>query len=162
MKRMLLFVLTFCLILSPAVQAEGLSAKDAETCAAIRAFLTGDPELTPAQAEAALGFLAIVYSPLDDAVRSGDDEKVLSVVSLLIHIRDRDPGLWQLIADQHAVLDGSSETPGTYVLNIRSNRFHRPGCAGLAEMAEKNRVNFTGSRGILLATGFQPCQMCKP
>ena len=34
--------------------------------------------------------------------------------------------------------------------------------AGIKEMTEKNRVDFVGPRDLLLATGFQPCQMCRP
>ncbi len=49
-----------------------------------------------------------------------------------------------------------------YILNIRSNRFHRPGCVGVRDMAEKNRVDYYGARDLLLLTGFRPCQICKP
>ena len=48
------------------------------------------------------------------------------------------------------------------MLNIRTNRFHLPGCTGIKEMTDKNRVDFVGPRDLLLATGFQPCQMCRP
>ena len=162
MKRVLLFVLAFCLIIGSAVRAEGLPAEDAAAYAAVRAFLTADPALTPAQAEDALSFLTIIHSSFADAVENEEKEKILSAFSLLVYIRDQDPGLFQLLADQRVALDGTGEATGTYVLNIRSIRFHRPGCAGIREMNEKNRVDFTGSRGILLATGFQPCQMCNP
>ena len=51
---------------------------------------------------------------------------------------------------------------GDYVLNISSKKFHRPDCSGAASMSEKNRQDFTGSRQLLIAQGYEPCSQCNP
>ena len=50
----------------------------------------------------------------------------------------------------------------TYVLNKGSHRFHRPGCAAVEKMAEKNKETVTASRDDLIAQGFAPCTRCRP
>ena len=50
----------------------------------------------------------------------------------------------------------------TYILNTRSLRFHLPDCSGAADIGEKNRQTYTGTREELLAQGYQPCGKCKP
>ena len=161
MKHIVAVILLICLI-TAAAAAEGIPAADTGVqLAALRAFLTGDPELTPAQAEKALHILQLANTKLDALVGSGDRADVLAAFELLVRIRDSEPELWKLVQD--AVLTGDSgQETGTYALNIRTNRFHRPDCTGLKDMNEKNRVDFAGPRDILLATGFKPCQMCRP
>ena len=56
----------------------------------------------------------------------------------------------------------SEDTIGTYVLNLRKKKFHRPECPGIINMAEKNRQDYTGSRNALLLDGYAPCPACKP
>ncbi len=51
---------------------------------------------------------------------------------------------------------------GDYVLNTNSKKFHLPSCPGAEDMSEKNRQEFTGSRELLLAQGFEPCSQCQP
>lgn len=67
--------------------------------------------------------------------------------------------------------DGSSELDevalnsgeqGTYVLNAGSKRFHLPECSGAAGMKEENRQEYTGSRELLIAQGYEPCGQCDP
>ena len=161
MKRIIAVFLLICLI-AAAAMAEGTSAADTGAqLAALRALLTGDPELTPAQAETALHILKLANTKLDALVGSGDRADVLAVFELFVRILDTEPELWDLM--QHAYLTGDDgQETGAYVLNIRTNRFHRPDCTGLKDMNEKNRVDFAGPRDILLATGFKPCQMCRP
>ena len=50
----------------------------------------------------------------------------------------------------------------TYILNTRSLRFHLPDCSGAADIGEKNRQTYAGTREELLAQGYQPCGKCKP
>lgn len=57
---------------------------------------------------------------------------------------------------------GSDETEGTYVLNTKSQKFHRPDCAGLGNMNPKNREDYEGSRSDLIQLGYSPCGTCKP
>ncbi len=164
MKRILAAVLFSILLAGACACAEAIPGKSMtmeEQHTAIRAFLTADPEVTPEQAQAALGFLSIVHSKLGEAFRTDGYEKTAAAAALLRYIEEKDPELFRHVID--AVPEGITDTkPAQYVLNIRSNRFHRPECTGLSDMSEKNRVNFFGSRDILLATGFKPCQICMP
>ncbi len=50
----------------------------------------------------------------------------------------------------------------TYTLNIRSMKFHDPGCSGAAKIADDNRKTYTGTRDDLLADGYTPCGICQP
>lgn len=50
----------------------------------------------------------------------------------------------------------------TYVLNTGSHRFHRPGCASVEKITEKNKETVTASRDDLIAQGFAPCTRCRP
>lgn len=49
-----------------------------------------------------------------------------------------------------------------YVLNTNSKKFHLPSCSGAADISEKNRQDFTGSRELLIAQGYEPCSQCEP
>ena len=49
------------------------------------------------------------------------------------------------------------------VLNISSKRVHKPDCSGVAQMAEKNKQEFTGTQeelDALLAQGYKLCGTC--
>ena len=50
----------------------------------------------------------------------------------------------------------------TYVLNIKTLRFHLPGCQSVQEAKPKNLRAFTGTRDEALAEGFTPCGRCHP
>lgn len=56
----------------------------------------------------------------------------------------------------------SQEEVRSYVLNVRSMRFHLPTCSGVSTMAEKNREEVEASRTELIAQGYTPCGTCKP
>lgn len=49
-----------------------------------------------------------------------------------------------------------------YVLNTNSRKFHLPDCSGAANMSEANRQDYTGSRELLIAQGYEPCGQCDP
>ena len=49
-----------------------------------------------------------------------------------------------------------------YVLNTGSKKFHDPSCSGATGMKEENRQEYSGSRELLIAQGFEPCGQCKP
>ncbi len=61
--------------------------------------------------------------------------------------------------DEDAFTEGEM---GDYVLNTNSKKFHLPDCSGAVDMSEKNRQDFSGSRDLLIAQGFEPCSQCKP
>ena len=50
----------------------------------------------------------------------------------------------------------------TYVLNRNTRRFHLPDCASVAQIKEKNRGDFTGTREEAIDMGYVPCGECKP
>ena len=50
----------------------------------------------------------------------------------------------------------------TYVLNTNTRKFHRPGCSSVKQMAEKNKLEFTGTREDVIAQGYDPCKRCNP
>lgn len=58
-------------------------------------------------------------------------------------------------------LNGQKEEQ-TYVLNKNTHKFHRPDCSGAADIKEKNREEFTGTREEVIAQGYKPCTKCKP
>jgi hypothetical protein len=49
-----------------------------------------------------------------------------------------------------------------YVLNTKSQKFHKPDCGGLKNMNPENRENYEGSRADLVKLGYTPCGTCKP
>ncbi len=50
----------------------------------------------------------------------------------------------------------------TYILNVNSKRFHNPNCSGVADISEKNKKEFVGTRDELIQMGYQPCGTCNP
>ena len=54
------------------------------------------------------------------------------------------------------------EPAPTYVLNLHTGRFHRPGCASVARIAEWNREEVFDTREELISQGFVPCGGCNP
>ena len=61
--------------------------------------------------------------------------------------------------DENALSQGEQEN---FVLNVSSKKFHRPECSGAKDMKAENRQDYTGTRQLLTAQGFQPCGQCKP
>ena len=60
-------------------------------------------------------------------------------------------------------LTGESGPEGRFfVLNVHSGRFHRPSCAGAADIRPGNRELFRGAGASLIRRGFEPCQSCAP
>ena len=49
-----------------------------------------------------------------------------------------------------------------YILNTRSMKFHYPDCSGAANMNERNKQEYSGSRDELIAQGYSPCGICSP
>lgn len=50
----------------------------------------------------------------------------------------------------------------TYVLNTHTYRFHYPGCPSAADIKEKNKQVFGGTRKEVLEKGYEPCGACMP
>ena len=54
------------------------------------------------------------------------------------------------------------DVTGTYVLNTKKKKFHRPDCQGVNDIAPENREEYTGSRNGLVEEGYVPCGGCNP
>jgi DNA-entry nuclease len=52
-----------------------------------------------------------------------------------------------------------AETTTSYVLNVKSKKFHLPSCSGLPTV---NRQDYEGTRDDVLAMGYAPCKICNP
>ena len=131
-KIMVLFMML--LLLVSCVLAEASDNPPASPLDILQAYLSGDPNITVEQAQEAVSLLRSMFEQQPDS---------LSTLKA----------------------GASGEQTGkelTYVLNVRSNRFHQPDCVGVKEMAAKNRLDYFGTRDLLIATGFKPCGHCKP
>ncbi|MCR5122108.1 MAG: DNA/RNA non-specific endonuclease [Ruminococcus sp.] len=49
-----------------------------------------------------------------------------------------------------------------YILNTGTKRFHLPDCESVADIKDKNKKAFTGTREDLIQNGYSPCQRCDP
>ena len=58
--------------------------------------------------------------------------------------------------------ESSDEQQFTYTLNIKSKKFHDPGCSGAAGIIAENRDTYSGSRKELIEQGYSPCGQCQP
>ncbi len=61
-----------------------------------------------------------------------------------------------------AVPAAENDVTGVYILNKNSMKFHLPSCAGAAQISEKNRRTYEGSRAELIERGYKPCNDCRP
>lgn len=50
----------------------------------------------------------------------------------------------------------------TYVLNVRSDKFHLPDCPSVSKMAGRNRLDMASTFDDLIADGYSPCANCLP
>ena len=50
----------------------------------------------------------------------------------------------------------------TYLVNTGSGRFHKLTCPGVADILDRNKLPWTGTREELLAEGYLPCGLCRP
>ena len=51
---------------------------------------------------------------------------------------------------------------GKFVMNTNSKKFHTADCSGAKNISEANRQEYTGSRDVLIAQGYEPCGQCEP
>lgn len=57
---------------------------------------------------------------------------------------------------------GKVNAQGEYVLNTNTHKFHKPDCAGVKDMKEKNKKTYKGKKSDLIEDGYSPCKSCKP
>ncbi len=56
----------------------------------------------------------------------------------------------------------STQETVTYILNIKSHKFHTPSCDSVERMKESNKCDFYGDRDEAIAQGYEPCGVCNP
>lgn len=49
-----------------------------------------------------------------------------------------------------------------YILNTNTHKFHYPSCDSVQEMAERNKLPYSGTRDEAIAMGYVPCKRCNP
>lgn len=54
------------------------------------------------------------------------------------------------------------ENDCSFVANMNTHKFHKPGCSSVKKMKESNKWYFDGTREELIAQGYEPCKNCKP
>lgn len=63
------------------------------------------------------------------------------------------------ITEPEVKTDTSNTTEITYVLNVKTKKFHKPTCGSLPTA---NRQDTSESRDSVIAQGYEPCKKCKP
>ena len=58
--------------------------------------------------------------------------------------------------------DADAVEEQNYIINENTDKFHNPDCPGAADIKEKNKREYTGTREELIAEGYEPCGRCKP
>jgi len=58
----------------------------------------------------------------------------------------------------------SNENPVScdYIVNKNTKKFHDPNCSSVADIKEKNKLEYSGSREELINQGYAPCKRCNP
>ncbi len=86
-------------------------------------------------------------------------------VCFYVYAYNNQPGVVIDYATGESCLDESYEEPAeetTYILNTNSKKFHRESCSGAANISERNKETYTGSREELIENGYTPCGSCNP
>ncbi len=72
------------------------------------------------------------------------------------------PGVVIDYTDGESRLAETSGTPGDYILNTNTYKFHAPACDSVKDMAEKNKQAYSGTREDIIGMGYAPCRRCNP
>lgn len=59
-------------------------------------------------------------------------------------------------------LASSENTTEQYVLNKKTKKIHYPDCQSVADIQEKNKQTFNGTKKYLLENGYTSCARCNP
>lgn len=114
----------------------------------------------------------------DNLVASGVLMEARSVedndLSFCVYAYNVQPGVTINYATGESFLDGeeikdetseeSTITMGNelYILNINSDKFHKPDCSSVDKMSEGHKEETKESRESLINRGYQPCKSCNP
>lgn len=78
--------------------------------------------------------------------------------------RNNNLGLWQYPEHQQEEVHTDSEPENLeeyYIGNMNSKVFHRPNCASVNKMSQRNRIRINNRRDCINQT-YKPCGICKP
>ncbi len=64
--------------------------------------------------------------------------------------------------DSREVKSSAGENSVLYILNTSSKKFHSESCSLAADISDKNKGEFEGTRDELISMGYDPCGYCKP
>ena len=68
-----------------------------------------------------------------------------------------------LIADPtEEITEKVNPETSSFVLNVRSKKFHKSDCSAVAKMKAKNRLDTIDTRDNIINQGYQPCKICNP
>ena len=56
----------------------------------------------------------------------------------------------------------SDSESGTYILNTKTMKFHRPDCTSVEKIKAENKEEYAGKRSKLIEEGYEACKSCKP
>lgn len=56
----------------------------------------------------------------------------------------------------------SDSESGTYILNTKTMKFHRPDCTSVEKIKAENKEEYMGKRSKLIEEGYEACKSCKP
>lgn len=66
-------------------------------------------------------------------------------------------------SDKTIIISNKSNSANTYyILNTNSMKFHYSSCFSSAQISDKNRAEFNGTRDKVIAKGYDPCGNCDP
>ncbi|MDE7239279.1 MAG: hypothetical protein K2N41_06150, partial [Lachnospiraceae bacterium] len=58
--------------------------------------------------------------------------------------------------------ESQESASANYILNTNTHKFHYPSCDSVQEMAERNKLPYSGTRDEVIAMGYVPCKRCNP
>lgn len=64
--------------------------------------------------------------------------------------------------EKPTVANVKTQNTNSYVANKNTKKFHYATCSSVSDMAEHNKMPFTGSREQLISQGYVPCKRCNP
>ena len=65
-------------------------------------------------------------------------------------------------AQNDSIATEAAEQNYNYVLNTNTRKFHYPDCSSVADMKDKNKGYFSGTREEAIEQGYSPCGRCNP
>lgn len=95
--------------------------------------------------------------------RSVEDDDVM----FCVFCYNVQPGITLDHATGNSCLEGEALPSGTegessYVLNTKTEKFHRPTCSSVEKIDKTNKAVSEKTRDELIAAGYSPCGSCKP